>query len=169
MGQRLFICVEEYLDFLSCKCLVIVFLIYLRGRWSSSYLFFSILCLLQRIALFFFFLISSCKKISHLSFIFWLGFGGFFLSHGEICLCFLNAIFNLQELLLWYYGKTTVYLCFGEKSRTDYCDFVWIVNSTFKRDSEDIIEENVLDTRVPLNLNSQLNNRGTSAGVPHPF
>ena len=118
---------------------------------------------------FFFFLISSCKKISHLSFIFWLGFGGFFLSHGEICLCFLNAIFNLQELLLWYYGKTTVYLCFGEKSRTDYCDFVWIVNSTFKRDSEDIIEENVLDTRVPLNLNSQLNNRGTSAGVPHPF
>ena len=57
----------------------------------------------------------------------------------------------------------------GKKSRTDDCNFVSIVNSTFKRDSEDIIEENMLDTRVPLNLNSQLNNRGTSAGVPHPF
>ena len=54
MGQHLFTCMEEYLDFLSCKCLVVVFLICLWGRWSSSYPFFSILRILQRIALFFF-------------------------------------------------------------------------------------------------------------------
>ena len=113
MGQHLFTCMEEYLDFLSCKCLVVVFLICLWGRWSSSYPFFSILRILQRIALFFsnFQLQKNFPLVIYL--LTWLWW--FLLSHSEICLCFLNAIFNLQELLLWYYGKTTVYLCFWKK------------------------------------------------------